>query len=356
MNEPITIKDIGKLLCISPSTVSRALRSHPEISRKTQVLVKETALLLKYQPNKAALSLSQSKTKTIGVIVPNFSYHFFSVAIEGIEFEAAKRGFTVIASQSMEQQEKELKNIHDMVRSGVDGLIISLTQHTNDFEHFENLQKQNIPIVQFDRVSDSLKNTSQVTVDNTAGAFGAVEHLIKQGCKRIAYIAGPTELVISNRRKDGYRMALGKYNIPFDEKLLIHCEIDHQKAVEAATKLFRLPNAPDGIFAYSDRLAIGAMAAATQHNLRIPEDVAIVGFNNELMSSLITPNLSSVGQPTFEIGQTAAKLLIDQIEQGACFIPQTKLFITKLIKRASSKRNNKVAYPLPNQLEQIILC
>ena len=207
MAEPITIKDIGKLLNISPSTVSRALKSHPEISKETQQLVKETALRLNYQPNKAALSLSQSKTKTIGVIVPSLGYYFFSTALQGIEDEAAKRGFTVIACQSMEQQEREIKNAIDMFRSGVDGVIVSLAQHSNNFQHLENLQQQNVPIVQFDRVTDELKKTSKVVVDNTAGAFGAVEHLIKNGCKRIAYIAGPPELVISNRRKDGYRMA-----------------------------------------------------------------------------------------------------------------------------------------------------
>lgn len=341
MAEQITIKDIGKLLNISPSTVSRALHSHPEISKETQLLVKITAKQLNYQPNKAALSLSKSKTKTIGVIVPNLGYHFFSTALQGIEDEAAKRGFTVIASQSMELIEREIKNTVDMMRSGVDGVIVSLAEHSSDIQHFENLQRQNVPIVQFDRVSDLLKKTSKVIVDNTAGAFGAVEHLIKQGCNRIAYIAGPSELVISNRRKDGYRMALGKYNIPFDEKLIVHCEFDHQKAVKVAMKLLSMNNPPDGIFAYSDRFAIAALTAARQMNLKVPEELAIIGFNNEPVSSLLTPTLSSVDQPIFEIGQMAAKLLIDQIEQGSTFTPQTILFITKLVKRASSKRIKK---------------
>ncbi len=342
MIERVTIKDIGQMLKMNPSTVSRALNAHPEISKVTQQLVKEAALRLNYQPNKAALSLSKSKTKTIGVIVPNLGYHFFATALQGIEDEATKRGYTIIACQSLEQQDREIKNTIDMLRSGVDGLIVSLAQHTNNFQHFENLQQQNIPIVQFDRVANELKNTSKVIVDNTAGAFGAVEHLIKNGCKRIAYIAGPKELVISNRRKDGYRMALGKYHIPFDDKLIVHCEFDHQKAKDITSKLLKMPNPPDGIFAYSDRLAVGALAAAKQRGMKVPEDIAIVGFNNEPIFSLLNPSLSSVEQPIYEMGKAAANLIIDQIEQGTSFIPQTKVFITKLIKRESSKRNKHI--------------
>jgi LacI family transcriptional regulator len=341
MDEQITIKDIGKLLNISPSTVSRALNGNRQISQKTQELVRATAERLNYQPNKAALSLAKTRTKTIGVIVPNLGYYFFSRALQGIEDEATKRGFTIIACQSLEIQEKEVKNTVDMLRSGVDGVIVSLAQHSNNVQHFEKLQNHNIPIVLFDRVSDELKNTSKVTVDNVAGAFGAVEHLIKQGCKRIAFLTGPEKLVISNRRKDGYKMALAKYKIPYDPALIVHCEFDHDKAVEATNKLLKLSNPPDGIFGMSDRFAVAAMVAVKQKKLNIPNDVAIIGFNNEPISAFLTPTLTTIDQPIYEIGQTAARLLIDQIEQGPSFIPKNKLFITKLIKRESSKREKK---------------
>lgn len=166
----------------------------------------------------------------------------------------------------------------------------------------------------------------------------ALYRLIKMGCRRIAYIGGPSELSISSRRKEGYRLALVKYHIPIDEQLVVYCEFNHEKSVKAITQLLKLKNPPDGIFTCSDRQAIAAMVAAQAKKLRIPEDIAIVGFNDEPIVSIMSPALSSVQQPAFEMGQMAAGLLIDQIEQGKSFTPQTKLYTTKLVKRASSKR------------------
>ncbi|WP_026770205.1 LacI family DNA-binding transcriptional regulator [Asinibacterium sp. OR53] len=337
MADQVTIKDIARLLNISPSTVSRALKSSHEINKETQRLVKETAERLHYRPNMAALSLVKAKTKTIGVIVPNLGYYVFSTALQGIEDAASKRGYTVIACQSMEQYEREIKNTQDMMRSSVDGIILSLAQHTKDYQHILELQQSGMPVVLFDRIADEL-NTSKVIVDNMAGSFGAVEHLIKMGCRRIAYIGGPSELSISSRRKEGYRLALVKYHIPIDEQLVVYCEFNHEKSVKAITQLLKLKNPPDGIFTCSDRQAIAAMVAAQAKKLRIPEDIAIVGFNDEPVVSIMSPALSSVRQPAFEMGQMAAGLLIDQIEQGKSFTPQTKLYTTKLVKRASSKR------------------
>lgn len=337
MSEQVTIKDIARLLNISPSTVSRALKSSAEINKETQRLVKETAQRLNYQPNMAALSLVKAKTKSIGVIVPNLGYYFFSTALQGIEDTASKRGYTVIASQSLERYEREIKNTKDMMRSSVDGIILSLAQHTKDYTHIFQLQQKGLPVVLIDRIADEL-NTSKVIVDNMAGAFGAVEHLIKMGCRRIAYLAGPPELIISNRRKEGYRLAHIKYKIPLDDALLVHCEIDHDKTVKEVLKLLKLPQPPDAIFAFSDRLAVAAMVAAKTKKLRIPEDLAIIGFNDEPIASYTSPSISSIHQPIFEMGQMAAGLLIDQIEQGKSFTPQTKLYTTRLIKRESSKK------------------
>lgn len=336
MMKQATIKDIAQLVGVSASTVSRALKGSPEISEETIKIVQETAKRLNYFPNKAALSLLHFKTRTIGVIVPNLGYSFFSTALEGIEEEASKRGYTVIASQSLESEEKEIRNVIDMKRSGVDGVLISLAQYSSQLNHLLELQSQ-MPIVLFDRVSDNI-HCSKIFVNNTAGAFSAVEHLIKIGCKRIAYMAGPKNLLISNRRKDGYSMSLYRNKMKVDEKLIVHCEFSHTSAMRAALKLLKSKDRPDGIFAISDRVAIGAMAAAKKLNLRIPEDVAIIGFNDEPIAGLVSPSLSSVRQPAKVIGQMAAKLLIDQIESDKVFTPVIKSYMTRLSIRESTKR------------------
>jgi LacI family transcriptional regulator len=195
-----TLKDIAKLLNISPGTVSKALRGKPDVGENLRLAVKEAAEKINYQPNRAALSLRKAKTNTIGVVVPNLSYHFFSLALQGIEAVADANGFTVIASQSQEKYEKEINCISNMLRSGVDGIIVSLAQHTINLNHLKTALQYGVPLVQLDRITNELPNTSRVMVDNTAGAFGAVEHLIRQGCRRIGYVGGPRELDISNRR------------------------------------------------------------------------------------------------------------------------------------------------------------
>lgn len=333
--EQVTIKDIARLLGVSPSTVSRALKGSAEIGKDTQELVRETAKKLNYQPNKAALSLLHAKTRTIGVVVPNLGYSFFSIALQGIENEASERGYTVIASQSLESEEKEIRNVIDMKRSGVDGVLISLAQYSRQLNHLMDLQAQ-MPVVMFDRVSDNIK-CSKIFVNNIAGAFSAVEHLIKSGCQRIAYLAGPKDLLISNRRRDGYNMALYRHKRKVEEALVVHCEFCHVHAMKAALRLLKQKNRPDGIFAISDRVAIGAMEAAKKLNLRIPQDLAIVGFNDEPIASLMFPTLTSVRQPALEMGRMAAKLLIDQIESAGEFTPVIKSYMTKLVIRDSSR-------------------
>lgn len=334
--EQITIKDIARLLNVSASTVSRALKGNPEISEETRIKVQEMAKKLNYLPNKAALSLLQVKTRTIGVIVPNLGYSFFAQALQGIQEEASDRGYTMIACQSMESEEKEIQNVNDMKRSGVDGVLISLAQHSRQTNHLLDLQAH-MPMVMFDRVSDEIR-CSKIFVNNIAGAFSAVEHLIKSGCRRIAYLAGPKELLISSRRKDGYHMALYRHRRKVEEALVVHCEFNAKSAERAALKLLRGKDRPDGIFAVSDRVAIGVMEAARKLNICIPDDLAIVGFNDEPVSSLIHPKLSSVRQPVLEMGRMAARLLIDQIEYQGAFKPVIKSYMTRLIVRDSSRR------------------
>lgn len=337
MHCQVTLKDIAQELKISVAAVSKALKNSPETSKETQQRVKEAAERLNYQPNRAAQSLVTAKSHTIGVIVPNLGYPYFSSALQGIEEEASRRGYSVIACQSMEKNDKEIIHVNNMLRSGVDGIIVSLAQHTHNIELFRQVQRHKLPLVFFDRVTYEL-NTSKVVVDNVAGAFGAVEHLFRIGCKRIAFMAGPRELVISNRRIEGYKLALQKYKLPFDNSMLVHCELDYNKSVTNASKLLNLKKPPDGIFAFSDRIALAAIAAVKKKGLNVPHDVAVIGFNDEPLAALVSPTMSSVHQPTEEIGEMAARFLIDEIEEGPGFVPKIKLFKTKLIKRESTRR------------------
>lgn len=334
--EQITIKDIARLLNVSPSTVSRALKGNPEIGQETRMKVQEMAKRLNYQPNKAALSLLQARTKTIGVIVPNLGYNFFALALQGIEEEASSRGYTVIACQSLESEEKEIRNVNDMKRSGVDGVLISLAQHSRQTNHLLDLQSH-MPLVMFDRVSDEIRS-SKIFVNNIAGAFSAVEHLIKAGCKRIAYLAGPKELLISSRRKDGYNMALYRHKRKVEEALIVHCDFNAKSAERAAMRLLKSKDRPDGIFAVSDRVAIGVMEAARKLGISMPDELSVVGFNDEPVASLIHPTLSSVRQPVLEMGKMSAQLLIDQIESAVPFKPVIKSYMTRLIIRESSRK------------------
>ncbi|MTI30379.1 LacI family DNA-binding transcriptional regulator [Xanthovirga aplysinae] len=333
----ITIKDIARKLSISPSTVSRALKNHPDISKKTKKKVQELAKELDYRPNSVALSLRSSKTYTIGVIIPEIAHHFFSTVISGIEHIAYKNGYKVVICQSNESYNRELMNTQAMLSSRVDGLLVSLSKETNDYEHLKDIQRRNIPLVFFDRICKELE-TSRIVIDDFEGAFQAVEHLIQQGCKRIAHLTGPTNLSISMDRLSGYKAALQKYNIPIDEDLVIKTDLNPQSGEENTKKLINLPKPPDGVFAVTDPVALGVLKACKKLNVKVPDEISIIGFAGEPLTELTEPQISTIGQPGFEIGQLAAQEFLRQLEEGENFIPETKTLNSKLIVRESSRR------------------
>jgi LacI family transcriptional regulator len=334
----ITIKDIARELGISPSTVSRALKDHPDISPDTKKAVTELAERLNYQPNSIALSLRQSKTNMIGVVIPEIVHFFFSTVISGIEDIAYDAGYNVIVSQSNESYDREVTDVKALFNSRVDGMIASISRETKDYSHFESLYQRGMPLVFFDRVCDSL-DTHRVVVDDYEGALEATEHLIEQGCTRIAHLAGPANLMISQNRMQGYKDALIKHGMPIEESLIVRCDSGTQEeAREVTTKL--ISQKPDAIFANNDIAALGAMLAIKGAGLNIPKDIALVGFSNWQITTLTDPALTTVDQPGFEMGQEAAKLLIRQIEMGdeEVLEPQTKVLKTRLIVRESSIR------------------
>ena len=337
MSGQVTIKDIAKELEISPSTVSRALKDHPDISPKTKKAVNDLAEKLHYQPNSIALSLRKSKTNTIGIIIPEFVHFFFSTVISGIEDVAYEKGYNVIISQSNESYEREVSDTRSMVSHRVDGLLVSVSKETRDFSHFKELMEREIPLVFFDRMCSEL-NTNSVVIDDFEAGFKAVEHLISTGKKNIAHLYGDLNLQICKNRYDGYRAALDKYNIPFNQDFAAYAgmlELDPAK--ELMNRLLDLPQRPDGVFAHNDVVAYGAMQAIKERGIKIPEEIGVIGFSDWQFSSLVEPGLSSISQSGFEMGQEAARLFLDQIENDdENYVPQIKVIPTKLVIRGST--------------------
>jgi len=333
---PITIKDIARELGISPSTVSRALKDHPDISPQTKLQVRELVDKLKYKPNAVALSLRSRKTNIIGVIVPQMVHHFFSSVISGIEEEAISAGYNVMIFQSNESYERELLNVQALLASRVDGVLASISKTTRKFAHFKELMENEIPVVLFDRASDEL-DTDKVIVDDFAGAFDAVEYLIKTGCRRIAHFAAPQHLKIGYLRQRGYISALEKNGIMVDDELIVKCDT-HDEALETTAKVMALANPPDAVFAVNDLTAAGVLKVLKRLHLRVPEDISVVGFTDGLVSTVTDPPMTTVSQHGFEMGQIAAKILLQRIESGIeNFKPVTEVLKTDLIVRESTK-------------------
>jgi len=335
----VTIKDIARELGISPSTVSRALKDHPDISPETKRLVNNLAKELNYQPNAIALSLRGGKTNTLGVIIPEIVHFFFSTVISGIEEIAYSAGYNVIICQTNESYMRELAAVNALLSSKVDGMLVSISRETKDFDHLQKVKDSGIPLVFFDRFSEKM-NTSKVILDDFDGAFHAVEHLIEQGCKRIAHFEGPPNLMISKNRLDGYLSALEKHGLKDDEDLII---ISNEGTLEEAYKqtkeILSMEKPPDAIFCHSDLTAFGCMKAIRDSGLKIPEDIAVFGFSNWQFSSFIEPSLSTVIQPGFEMGVLATELLFNELNsKDENFEYVTRKLKAELAIRDSSKR------------------
>lgn len=333
----VTIKDIARILSISTSTVSRALKDHPDISPKTKKSVNELAKKLNYRPNAIALSLRSKQTRIIGVIIPQIVHYFFSSVISGIEEVANKNNYHVMFCQSNESYSREIDSLQALLSSRVDGVIISVAKETKDYEHLKNAIEDGIPMVFFDRRYEDIKS-DYVVVDDFDGAYQATKHLINQGCIRIAHLASSQHLLIGRNRLNGYRQALKDFNIPVDPELILKCDT-HESALECTQRLIDLENPPDGLFAVNDLTALGAIKIFKKNGLRIPEDVAVVGFTNGQMGTISDPPLTSVDQNGFEMGKIAIQMLLDRLsDDNIEFSFQSKVLKTNLVIRESSKR------------------
>jgi LacI family transcriptional regulator len=339
MYEAITIKDIGKALGLSTSTVSRALRGSYEISSETKKLVLEYAEKINYRPNPVALSLKGRRNCSIGVIVSEIANNFFSQAINGIESIAYNRGYHIIISQSHESYEREVVNIHHLASRSVDGLLVSLSSETKDLSHLIQLHEKGLPIVFFDRISNEI-NTYKVIADNQKAAYDATIHLIEKGYKKIAHITSALNLSITKERLEGYKNALAEHNIPFNEKYVQHCNHGGMVAEEIEESLKRLmaqKQKPDAVVTASDRITTCLMSAARKMKLKIPDQLAIVGFTNTNIPELFNPPITTIRQPAFEMGQVATELLIKIIESKRPVTEfETKVLDTELTVRESA--------------------
>lgn len=332
----ITLKQLAEQLSLSTSTVSRALNNHPDISETTIRRVKKLASKLNYAPNIFARGFRTHSTRIIGVIVPNVSHYFTTTILEGILDEAEKMGYSVIISESKNEEDKQSEMLRNMMQFGVDGILLSLARKTKSIEKILSVLEQ-IPLVLFDKVSDNIPCT-QIVIDEEVAGYTAVEHLINAGKSRIAIIKETENSYNSEKRFAGYQKALKEYNIPLDDKIILSTEnISLNKGIEMANILLSLKHRPDAVFAITDSAAIGVIKALKKQNIMIPNDIAIVGFSNSLSSTIIDPPLSTINQPGSIIGRTALTYLVDEIENPKeTQLTKTVEIQTNLIVRASS--------------------
>ena len=300
--KPVTLKQIAETLGISITTVSKALKDYPDVSKKTKRLVKELAETLNYKPNAFAVNLRTKESKTIGLIIPEVVHHFFSSVIKGIIAQAEKKGYLVIILQSNESYELEKKQLDLLLSKRVDGILISLANGTGDFKHLEDLMAQDVPLVMFDKIA-KIVNCSKVIIDDRKAAYIATQHLIDTGCKRIAHFRGPLLPQNSIDRFLGYKKALTDNNLIYDPSLVyILNDMSYDEGTFYADKLLKEHKNVDGIFVNTDLVAIGAITEFNKRGVKVPEDISIVGFSNWFMSSVISPKLTTINQPGYLMG------------------------------------------------------
>ena len=339
----VTLKQIAEQLGISITTVSKALKDYPDVSKKTRKLVRETAFMLNYKPNSFAVNLRTRESKTIGLIIPEIVHHFFSSIIKGIISQAEKKGYLVITLQSNESYELEKKQIDLLLSKRVDGILISLANGTGDYKHLTEIIENDTPLVMFDKIAKIIR-CSKVIIDDRKAAYKATEHLIKIGCKKIAHFRGPLMPQNSIDRFLGYKQALIDYGLPYDPTLVYvnDCgDLSFEEGKESINQLLKDHDDVDGIFINTDLVAIGAMKEIIKNGIKVPEDISIVGFSNWFMSSVMAPSLTTINQPGFEMGKKAFKLLYKEIrdkKKNKAIIYKDVILDADLIIRNSTRK------------------
>jgi LacI family transcriptional regulator len=334
----ITIYDIARHLNISAATVSRGLMDHPSVNVTTKQKVREAAISMGYRSNHLASNLRKKRSNIIGLIVGNLDSSFMTNVVVGIDKVLSEASYNLVISQSLDNIGKEVQIARAMYNNRVDGLLVSLAYDTDNAEHFESFVKRGIPLVYFDRVFPHDKCPG-VEIDNVKAAYEVTEHLIRQGCRRIVHVTAYRLSAVALDRFNGYKQALLDYNIPYDESLVLYTELGLEDGAKAAHDILNMPNRPDGIFAINDACAVGCLKELRKNGISIPDDIAIAGFNNDAVSSIVEPELTTVNYKGYEMGEIAAKILIEKLNNT--YTPQgnNKLILkSELVVRESSLR------------------
>lgn len=334
----ITLKDIAAALNLTPSAVSKALSNHPRISDETKDAVKKKAKELNYKPNLLASALRKGKSNLIGVIIPRAKSNFFSTVVEKLEDVLNKEGYNIIMTQSNESFEKECRNIDALIDTQVAGIIASMANDTVDLTYYNKIISMGIPLVMFDR-SDEKLEADYIGIDDYASSFKVIDHLYNQGCRRIAHIGGHKRTRIYKQRLEGYMDALSKYKLPIENNLIIESTLKLEDGRRAMEQFLSLEKKPDAVYAAGDFAALGALQVLKENNIAVPEDIALVGFSNELFTSLVTPSISSIEQHSNDIGQLTAETLLKKLNNPDKEEKPTQTVLNiDLIVRETSKR------------------
>jgi LacI family transcriptional regulator len=338
----ITIYDIARQLDISAATVSRALQDHRAVNKNTKKKIFDLAKKLDYRSNNFASNLRNQHTKTIGVIIHELNSHFITSVLAGIEKITTEAKYDLIIGHSSETYKKEIANAHNFFHKRVDGLIVSLAYDTTDLSHFDPFIKKRIPVIFFDRVDENSRGT-RVIIDNNKAGYQATRHLAEQGCKRIAHVTASLKRNVYADRLKGYKAALADHQLNFDKSMLFVNDLSEEASVKAALQIVKMKPRPDGVFITNDFCAAIMMQVFKDKGLRIPEDIAVVGFNNDVVSKIVTPKLTTINYPGVEMGEIVARNLINHL-QGIASISHTNTIVIKseLIVRESSKKMSDV--------------
>jgi LacI family transcriptional regulator len=339
MHKEITIYDLAQYLGISPATVSRALNQHPVISEKTRVKVNELARRLGYQKNNFASNLRHQSSYTIGVIIHELDSHFITSVLTGIEEVIAESNYNIIISHSHEKWNRETSSAHNLFHKRVDGLIASLANDTEDLVHYDAFFQKGTPIVFFDRVKKDGPGI-KIIIDNRQAGYDATMHLIQQGCKQIMHVTGNLTKNVYYDRLKGYKDALAQNHLPFKSDMVIVNDLSEKAGVEVAQKILAMKNKPDGVFITRDLCAAFCMSRLRGGGLNVPGDIAVVGFNDDVISRMIGPELTTVQYDGREMGKVAAKSLLKQLNNNSSGTSGYVMVLPhKLITRASSQKN-----------------
>ncbi len=331
----ISINDIAKALGISPSTVSRALKDHPDISTETKKTVQQYAAEVNYRPNALALSLKRQRSNTLGLIIPEIVHHFFSSIISGIEELAYSKGYRLIICQSNEDYQREIINTQLLLDHRVDGVLISQSKTTTDSAHFRDLIDSGIAIVFFDRICETVA-TDRITTDDFGGAYLATSHLLERGCTRILHLSSPAHLQIGRLRREGFLKSIKEHNIDQSLCPIMDCDT-RQEVFQHKDAILAFAPSIDGIFAVNDFTAISAMQLLQHAGYRIPDQIKVVGFGNDPIAGIASPALTTIDQDGFMIGNQAVDILLQRIENPSKFIDFQNITIPiKLSQRESS--------------------